>query len=118
MFKNLPQHSVIDKGFYVTMIIEWNISLAEFIDVNRNRRNKISKYSFHSIHRDTPDPKEPQDMINAKSIEVMRHLLKSFFPPAKSIFGHFFPIVSGKSPILPFDSKAIRGRASLKIHMI
>src|ERR1700712_5533964 len=100
------------------MIIEWDILLMELIDVNRNCRIKMSHAAFHRTHRNAPDAEKTKYMIDAESIKIITHLLKSFLPPVETIFRHLFPIVSGKTPVLSAHSKSIGRRASLKIHVI
>src|ERR1043166_9009640 len=103
--KCLTKNFIIDKWFTITIVIKPDPFFTKLFYINRNGRNKIPHDTFDSLHGNTPDAKETEDMIDSKCIEIIAHLLKSLPPPRKTILLHPFPIVSGKAPVLSFNSK-------------
>ena len=100
------------------MIIVFNSFTKYFVNMYWNCWNKIAHYAFNCMCRNTPDSEKTKDMINSKSIEIITHLSKSLLPPSKSIFLHFLPIVSWKTPVLAFNCKCIWRCSCLQIHII
>ena len=54
-------------------------------------------------------------MINAVSVKVFLEFAKPVAPPPITIFGHFIPVVRGKTPVLPRHRKIIGRCAGLHI---
>src|SRR4051812_39608123 len=90
----------------------------EFRWKHRERGNKIPKNAFHCVQRNAPDPKETKNAIDAEGVEILTHLREPLLPPPKAAFLHDRPIVSRKSPVLPFFSEWIRRGSRLDVHVI
>ena len=54
-------------------------------------------------------------MINAVSIEVVFHVLKSASPPGIPVKGHSLPIIGWESPILSLYGKVVGRSTSLSV---
>src|SRR4030095_3095789 len=93
-------------------------SFAKFIYMHWYGRYKMTHDPFYRMNWNAPYSKESKYMIYPECIEVITHLLKSPAPPFKMIFLHFFPVVSWKSPVLPFYCKIIRRRPGLEIQVV
>src|SRR5450432_2111058 len=99
-------------------MIEPDIPVVEFAAIDGYGRRKMSQDTLYGFHRDAPYPEKTQDMIDAKGVEIIAHLLKAPLPPGKAVFFHHFPVISRETPVLSFDRKIVRRGAGLLIHMV
>src|SRR5688572_3859540 len=99
-------------------MVEQYASLIKFTDVDGQAGNKPSHYSLYSVSWNTPDAKKAEYMVNAESIEIITHLGKTLLPPGEAGFLHFFPVISGKAPVLTNDGKIIRRSSGLPVHIV
>ena len=67
----------------------------------------MSQQSVHGIVRYLPYSEEAKDMVYPVSIEVLRHVLESPYPPLTSISNHRLPVVCGEAPVLSIYRKVI-----------
>lgn len=56
-------------------------------------------------------------MIDAETIEVITHLMKTPFPPGIIIFLHCFPVIGREHPVLTVNGEIIGRRTGLTVHI-
>src|SRR5882672_3732901 len=113
-----PQHCIIDKRPGITFMVKPDIPLGKLHPEYRNGRHKIPEDTLHGIHGYAPYPEKPQYVVDAESVEVIAHLLKTALPPAKSVLLHFLPVIGRKAPVLTLHCKIVRRCAGLLVHMV
>mmetsp|Transcript_22400 Transcript_22400/g.38674 ORF Transcript_22400/g.38674 Transcript_22400/m.38674 type:complete len:246 (-) Transcript_22400:1711-2448(-) len=62
-----------------------------------------------------PNTEKAQNMINAESMKISRHVAQACLPPVVAILGHDLPGIGWESPILTHLCKIIRRRTSLHL---
>ena len=72
---------------------------------------------MYGIHRNLPDAEETENMVDAVSVEVFRHLAETCFPPCEAVAVHLFPVVCRETPVLTEDREVIRRCACLAVHV-
>ncbi len=90
----------------------------ELFRANRYRRNEMPQDALDRIDGDAPNSKEPQNVVDAKSIKVVAHLGESLFPPGEAVFLHVSPVVSRKAPVLSLCGESVWRGACLHLHVI
>src|SRR6186713_389437 len=115
--KNVLNNLVRNKWLAQPVIVKPDSVLGKLLNVDRNSRNEATHYSFHCVYRYTPYSKKPKNMIDAESVKIVTHLLKSLVPPFKMVLLHFLPVIGWEAPILTFYCEIIRWRPRLLVHI-
>src|SRR5580692_215381 len=66
MAEDLPEDCIVDKGFYIALWVEPDISFLELAAADRDGGIEMSQDAFDDVHRDAPDAEEAQDMVDAE----------------------------------------------------
>src|SRR4051812_40026824 len=97
--ESLIDDIIIDERFAIALFIEPQSIFTELDIMNGETWNEVSHDALHCMRWNAPDAKEAKNMIYAKGIEVIAHLLEAEFPPKETIVLHALPIVGREFPV-------------------
>src|SRR4030095_11880213 len=109
---------ISDEGFAVPVVIEPNSFFTELGNMHGDGRNKVPHDTFNIMHRNTPNPEKTKNMIYAKCIKIIAHLLETVAPPCEAVLLHPLPVVGREAPVLSLHRKIVRWRARLHTHTV
>ena len=54
-----------------------------------------------------PDAEEAEDVVDAESVEIARHLLQPRLPPGVVVLGHLLPVIGREAPVLTVAAEVV-----------
>src|SRR5574344_3063199 len=84
--KDLLHHPVGDKGFGEKRFTERQPVTLYLIHRQWQCRRELPQQSMNGIGRYLPDTEEAEDMVDAVSVEILRHLTETVHPPFAMVF--------------------------------
>ena len=93
------------------------VVVAQLVGRIRERGIKDTEQTVKGIHRNLPYTEESEHMVDTVSVEILRHLAETRFPPCEAVFAHLLPVVGREAPVLTEHGEIIRRRTRLAIHV-
>ncbi len=116
--EEIAEHPLHDQRIGVQVHVNPKIIVgAHLVGMERHRRIEDSEQAMDRVHRNLPYTEESEDMVDAVSVEILRHLAEARFPPCEAVAAHLLPVVGGESPVLSQHGEVVRGRSGLAVHI-
>ena len=119
LMEDAVEHPIGDVRLGEALLLEVQSVLHYLLTTHSLRRNELTCQTVYAVDGYLPDAEESQHVVNAVSIEELRHVLEAAHPPLTAVLQHLVPVVCGESPVLSVDREIVwrRSRLSVKIEV-
>lgn len=80
-------------------------------------RLELSEQSAYAVGRYRPDAEEAEYVVDAVSVEVLRHVLEAAHPPLASVGNHAVPVVRWEAPVLSVHRECVWRSTCLRVEV-
>ena len=111
------QYPVGDERLGHQLLLEVEAVAADFVGAHAQRGRELSQQTVNSVDGDFPDAEEAQHVVDAVSVEILRHLAETFYPPLAAIGEHHVPVIGWEAPVLTIGREGIGRSTSLAVEV-
>ena len=111
------QCPVGDKRCGEALLLEVETIAADLVGCHAKCGSELTEQTVYRVDWNLPDAEEAEHVVDTVSIEELRHVLETAYPPLATVFEHLVPVVSREAPILTVDREVIGWRTGLSVEV-
>ena len=117
LMEHTLQCPVGDKRCGEALLLEVETIAADLVGCHAKCGSELTEQTVYRVDWNLPDAEEAEHVVDTVSIEELRHVLETAYPPLATVFEHLVPVVSREAPILTVDREVIGWRTGLSVEV-